>query len=462
MLYQANYTGFNKEYEPKNYEKLYYDYEQPKRMSAALKMANLYEQMEKYDSAEITLLNQVKENRKAGFARQAQIDKGLTGVTKSSVNLFWLLANEDLEAATYNFYNRMLAKFPRDGVWYKNAGQFLYERLLLSYKQIPLKEQKYFYTYSLENPYPFRGGEEGSDPSPETVKARKTITNQFELPATGEKMNIDMKIYDPLLSAVNYIKLAIRYSGESIPEAKLLLELAHLNSWMGNTDEAINNFQNYLTQQPNDVTVRNEFINYLNFNQQFVAESNQLNILNKNNNLNNNQFLKLANYKILSNEYSDANLLLKNFKPNNTADSNSLINNNIQIFIKEKNYEKAISLLKDSLNFKIKEANQAEMEATEQTAEIEKYYNSIYTQIRLYAFLKNNKAAISLLKELLDSGAVNEKVLIYDPLLNNIRKKRSWKRLLSKFDLQHQHLPAKQDDENLWRSSLDYRIPKKK
>ncbi len=462
LFYQANYTNYLKTNEPINYEENYYKYELPKIISAPLKMAKIYEQLENYDSAENTLLNQVNKNREAGFARQAQIDKGNKGVTGSSLNLFWLAANEDYEAASFNFYSRMLAKFPRDAEWYKKAGLFLYKRLILTYNQIPLNEREEFYKYSLNQPYPYRGGEEDPNPSPEFIQEHLKIINEYELPVTQEKVNIEMQIYDPLKTAENFINSAIKYSGEEVPEADLILCLAHLYSWMGNCEDALKNYNNYLKQKPEDVIVRNELLNYLNSINNYVAELQQLNILNNYKALNKDQILKFAHYKILSNKDYEALLLLKNYKVSNKADSNICKVYNMQILINEGAYLSALSLAKDTSLYKFRNASISVAEIVADTLQIEKenYYNLLYTQIRLYTLLNENKTAIKLVKNLLDSTVDYGLVIKYDPVLKKIRNKKSWKRLVSKYDLPENELPAEEDAPKTWKSSLNYRIPK--
>ncbi len=462
LLDQANYLDYKKRDRPENYEEQIYKYELPIKMGGALKLAGLYEQLQKYDSSEFILLDQVKKDRKAGFARQAQINLGNRGATKSTVNLFWLMANEDLEAATYNFYARRLAQSPREAEWYKKAGLFLLERLALTYNQIPLPEQKYFYRYSLKYPYPYRGGEEDQEATPEAIKERLNITNEFEIPVTHEKIKIDMKVYDPVKSAIYFLQKAIKYSGEMNPEAKLLLSQAHLFSWMGNTAEAINYFEMYLVQKPEDLMVRNKFINYLNAIHQFVAESVQLTILNNNNHLNNDQVIKLAGYKVLSNEPKEAKQLLTHYIPQNLEDKNVVNNWRIQILIKEEKYSKAISLLKDSLSFKNNKTEQKNMEPEEQLLENEKYFSSVYSQARLYALLKQNKKVLILIDDILKSGFKYDAILKHDPLLKNIRKEKQWKNIFSKYQFSENAIPEIGPTQNFWRSSLEYRIPKKK
>ncbi len=462
LLYQANYTNYLKTNEPINYEENYYKYELPKNISAPLKMAKIYEQLEKYDSAENTLLNQVHKNREAGFARQAQIEKGNKGVTGASVNLFWLAANVDYEAASFNFYSRMLAKFPRDAAWYKKAGLFLYERLILTYNQIPLNEREEFYKYSLNQPYPFRGGEEDPNLSAEFIQEHLKIINEYELPVTQEKVNIEMKIYDPLKTAENFINTAIKYSGEKVPEANLVLSLAHLYSWMGNSEQALKNYNNYLNQKPEDVIVRNELLNYLNSINNYVAELQQLNILYNYNALNKDQILKLAHYKILTNKDYEALLLLKNYKLSNKADSNICKVYNLQILINEGAYLSALSLAKDTNLYKYKNAGLAVPETQTDSLQIDKenYYNLLYTQIRLNTLLNENKTVLKLLKNLLDSTEGYDQVIKYDPVFKKIRNKKYWKKLVSKYDLPENELPAEEDAPKTWKSSLNYRIPK--
>jgi hypothetical protein len=101
------------------------------------------------------------------------------------------------------------------------------------------------------------------------------------------------------------------------------------------------------------------------------------------------------------------------------------------------------------------------MEPEEQLLENEKYFSSVYSQARLYALLKQNKKVVILIDYILNSGFKYDAILKHDPLLKNIRKEKQWKNLFSKYQFPDNAIPEIEPTQNLWRSSLEYRIPKK-
>ena len=94
-------------------------YEVPVPMGGSIKAARLFEQMGEYELAEKTLLTQVMQNRVAGDIRRKQMQERKPGAYQlvADVNWYWLSINRNLESETYNFYNRMMAAFPRKYYW---------------------------------------------------------------------------------------------------------------------------------------------------------------------------------------------------------------------------------------------------------------------------------------------------------------------------------------------------------
>ncbi len=255
-------------------------YNNPIRMGGSLKAAAQYEQSGRYELAEEILLKQVALNRQAGYARQEEMNKENFGPTgQSPINYYWLDVNRDLEGATYNFYSRMLAQFPRDAYWHKQAGMFLYNRLLLTYEQIPVAERSTFYKYSLDYAYPFEGSLQPPNEGYDYDSVYRIVHTKSKLPGTGELLVVDLLTYDPVQHAQTYLQNAIRFTGEANPNPVVQEALADLQSWMGNNNEAIDNYAYLVQQQSGNATLRNKLIDLLLITKKFPAAATQLDSL---------------------------------------------------------------------------------------------------------------------------------------------------------------------------------------
>ncbi|MEQ1800214.1 MAG: tetratricopeptide repeat protein, partial [Lacibacter sp.] len=132
-------------------------YLKPVVLYGVLKLARLYEQWGNYEGAEKLLLKQIQQNRKAGEERRKAQNENLkaraefrktdiknipeTGqIVFAGTDGYILAINELIEKEIYNFYLRMIQLFPRNYYWKEQAGLFLYNRLDLCYKQMPVEE----------------------------------------------------------------------------------------------------------------------------------------------------------------------------------------------------------------------------------------------------------------------------------------------------------------------------------
>ncbi|HLO37551.1 MAG TPA: hypothetical protein VK173_03615, partial [Lacibacter sp.] len=219
-------------------------YEAPITMGGTIKAARLFEQMGEYELAEKTLLAQVMQNRAAGDARRKHMKEHKPGAYQlvADINWYWLAINRNLESETYNFYRRMMTVFPRNYYWKEKAGLFLYNRLQLAYKQMPVEEYALF-TEDMQNyAYPFMGGTE-----------RATGHNvSFLLPATNEEVLIAMPVYNPVKEALSFLMESIKLNGDLEPTEEMKYMVATVNSWLGYYDDAAAWYQNILKQHPAD------------------------------------------------------------------------------------------------------------------------------------------------------------------------------------------------------------------
>ena len=432
-------------------------YETPVRMGATLKAARLLERLNNFNGAEKVLLNQVKLNREAGFARQTEMNNNNFGPAgKNPFNHFWLKANYDLEAETYNFYRRMLDLFPREAEWYRKAGMFLYYRLLLTYTSIPVTEQKAFYEFSKYYAYPYKGDVSGPTEGIDEEGKVFSETNRFFLPGTQEEVEISMNAYDPLLTALTWLKLAERFSGQVSIDPVLKEATADLNKWMGNIYDAVADYSSALGAQRDNHRVRNNLLEILEAYKDFPAASVELDRIRTLDTLSNEQIIKLAYYKIMSNQSGEGLQLLDGHKAADSKERNLAIALRIQLLILKGQSGAALALFK---NIMPEEENQPQENHDEPVGHIVQFDNIFYTEARLHALLKDPKIAFGRVKALLASGFPYQQVLLRDPAFASLRKRKKWSKLLKRYPLQELAVENMQSRDRINYNAIKYRIP---
>ena len=432
-------------------------YEKPVKMGGTLKAARLLEKQAKYEEAEALLLQQVQLNRKAGYARQEEMNHKNFGPSgRSPFNYFWLSINYDLEAETLNFYKRMLAIFPRDAVWYRRAGMFLYSRLQLTYSRIPIAEQKMFYEYSKNYAYPYRGSIDRPTEGVDNAGNYYKEINKFKLPGTGEEINIDMIAYDPLKTSQFLLMQAIKFSGETTPAPLLVEAMANLAKWMGNADAAIASYTTLLLLQPDSNQFRNALIEVLEQNKRLPAAANQLDNLNEKGALSREQTIKLACYKVLNKQGNEGLSLMDKYIPVTEEERNRKTSIYIQQLLLSGQLKKALRYCRDSLHTKTPLAEEFPADPLSKAMAFD---NPGYTAARIHAMLKENIKAISTLKTLLDSGFNNIYVLKNDPAFASLRKTKKWKKMWAGYDFAPMEENLDKPLVTIFYFLLHYRIP---
>ena len=435
-------------------------YNQTIRMGGSIKAARLYEKDGKYENAEEILLKQVTQNQAAGYSRQSEMNKGNFGPTgRSSLNYYWLDVNKDLEMETYNFYTRMLIKFPRNTYWNKKAGLFLYHRLALTYFQIPVAERSTFYEYSLDKAYPFAGSIEGPN---EIISYKEggfiKIDNQFSLLGTKEVISIDTSTYDPLSRALYFLQQSVKFSGESNPDPVLLEYVADLQSWMDDIDASISNYKYLVKIQPSNATLRNKLIDYLVVYERLPEAREQLDSLYQRKQIRHTQLLKLADYTLLSKKHTDFLKLMTSYIPENKEDENKKLALYVKHYSLVDEPEKALAYLKEmspplpvSIDNYYFDYNLLEKE----------FYNYYYTKSRIYALTGENKDALFTLKYLLDQKFDYKNLINADPAWDKLRTTKTWLTLLQSYPFydvkdtdEEEHYEESTNTNTLW-----YRIP---
>jgi hypothetical protein len=379
-------------------------------MGGTLKAARLLEKKGSYEEAEQAYLRQVAQNQAAGFLRQKKMNQANT---HDSLNKYWLYINEDLESETFHFYDRMITLFPRDGYWYKNAGLFLYKRLLMTYSQVVPAERLAFYNYAKEQAYPFKASSEEQN----VVLGFIVTDKKYYLPGTSEEIKLDTNRYEPLAEANYFLQQAIKFSGDQLSSPVFTEYVADLQSWMGKFDSAIINYQYLVKAFPANVSLRNKLINVLRINKQFPDVAENLEVLYKNNKLTWLQVPELASYKILQKNYQFANVLLQSFLPESNEDKIYKSFLYMKMYLLQKNYTKAFTEAKRGLLLSKDEE--------------EKYLLFLYTTARIYA-LKNQQAlAMQSLKKLLNNNFKFYYLLKNDTAWDKLKNSTVWKKLVN-------------------------------
>lgn len=449
------FKGTDVEYEKLNleYAELIDKYNNPFRMGGTLKLASIYKNLGRYELAEEVLLKQITLNQQAGYARQEQMNNGNFGPSgRSTINYYWLDVNKDLEIATYNFYNNMIEQFPRDAYWYKKAGMFLYNRLSLTYKQIPYAERVSFYNYSNEYAYPYEGSVDGKNKFLDDSGRIVIKQNHFELPVTGEIIRIEMTDYDPLLQANHFLKKALQFSGEAVTDPILLELIADLNAWMGNWQESIQDYRVLVKEQPNHASLRNKLIEQLLMAKYFVEAASQLDSLQQRQQATSTQVLQLANFYMMGKKEASALSILNNFSPNSEKEQRQLSNHFAKYHMLKNEHKKALPYL-NSIVF-TSNTNDEELYEQEQ----HKLMN-MYTKARIWALVGDERKAIETLKISIDSGFIYQYVLNTDPAWDKMRATKKWGKLMMGYEFENKNEALAFDTETINYFTVLYRIP---
>jgi tetratricopeptide (TPR) repeat protein len=402
------------------YNALMQMYEAPVPMGGSIKAARLFEQLGEYEKAEKILLAQVMQNRAAGDMRRKHMKEDKPGGYQlvADINWYWLAINRTLESETYNFYYRMMVAFPRNYYWKEKAGLFLYNRLQLVYKQMPIEEYAAFTVDMQKYAYPFLEGTEGPN--------QKNIS--LQLPGTDEEIVIDMPVYNPVQKTLDFLMESVKLNGDIEPSEEMKSILATVNSWLGNYDAAAAWYQNILTKHPTDLLFRNKLIEMLMFSEQLPAVQQQLDTLYRQRKINNGQLLMLAEYNLLSNHGQKNNALLQSFKPTDRDEMISILKLNIMAAMQKNNYPEVLSLVKKiNALYNISD--------TTGTAQMDEYMRgtaqfTFYTAARTYVLMKQHAKAMHYLEKAVQCGLLYKNLFDNDKAWKDVRKSAAWKKLM--------------------------------
>lgn len=425
-------------------------YEVAVPMGGSIKAARLYEQMGEYELAEKTLLTQVMQNREAGDMRRQHMNDRKPGAYEmvADINWYWLVINRNLESETYNFYKRVMKAFPRNYYWKEKAGLFLYNRLQLTYKQMPVEEYELFTIDMQKYAYPFMGGLEGPNREPVSIV----------LPGSGEEVVIAMPVYNPVQESLTYLNESIKLNGDIEPTEELKHTLATVNSWLGKYDEAAAWYQNILNQHPTDSLLRNKLLEMLTMNNRLPAIQQQLDTLYRQRKINNEQILLLAEYNLLSKHAAKNDLLLQSFKPSDRDEKISLLKLNIIAAMQKNNYPEVLNLVK-KINVLCNISDTSSIEEMGDDMQMTAQF-SFYTLARTYALLKQNAKALHYVEKALRSGLLYENLFDNDQAWLGLRNNSVWKKIMKEYSAAMDDYITNNMGGSLgYKNPIGYRIP---
>ncbi|MEP7081059.1 MAG: hypothetical protein ABI784_10045 [Ginsengibacter sp.] len=288
-------------------------------LGGSVKLARLQESRGNYEAAEQALMAQVTKNQEAGYLRKKTMKNQKRNMDEyNALNKYWSEINENIERETFHFYERMISKFPRDAYWYKNAGLFLYKRLLISFSQLHPSVRKNYYDDSKSQPFAFEFNVYKYDPTVEFPQKKYTIENKILLPGTGEEIEFDHSEYDQVSNANYFLQQALKFSGDKSPNPLITEYVADLQSWMGLNDSAVINYKYLLKTNPGNVRLITKLTDVLRIEDMKPEVAEYFEILLKENKLTTEQKFELTDYYMLQKKYAQSFDLL-NSLPSTTS-----------------------------------------------------------------------------------------------------------------------------------------------
>ncbi len=429
-------------------------YLKPVALYGALKLARLYEQWGNYEAAEKVLLTQILQNQKAGgerrkahhemlkardeFPKADKNNRPETGqIVFSGTDGYLLAVNELFEKEIYNFYLRMMQLFPRNYYWKEQAGLVLYNRLDLSYKQMPVEEYIYFTNRIPDFAYPFKAGEEPPSEKPLVVKA----------PFSTDSLVVESLVFHPVEQALEFLLESVKFSGDVHPRKEVEDATAALYAWLGRYEEAAEIYNQQLIKTPGDAVLRNHMIELLLVNNNYTEVKIQLEILHQQKQISKEQLLQLASYQLLAGNFTQSTALAKQFVPANTNEKNKKAMLTANWHWLSGNLKTALVYFKDSVKIK-------PLAETEEINETKSF--RLYAMARLYAQMWQTASALKTLEQAIDAGFTYKYIFLNDPVWKTIKTSPKWKLLVKPYIEQEDEEPGPYEN---YRPLIEYRVP---
>jgi predicted Zn-dependent protease len=458
LLQQAAFAGFKdiiwskkdlqinmlENYTDHLYYKLDNIYNYASYLSGFFYAAQFYEKTGNLSKAEDVYINQLRIVQQAAEIRKQVPDTVAykpASFLNDKINKYWYNISGFAERSTYLFYSRMLAlnTLDPDPIWKEKAGLFLYKRLAVTYNQLPAKEQPIFYKTLQEqssnitaiNPYTWNifinSLPEYGYP---LLQGVSYYFGDYQLqpifPEVSRHIDFKKLDIDPVEEALDLIKKAVQLSGDVKPRRELREALADLYSWTNNPDDALPIYTELVSEQPDDVNLRNKLISKQIAFERLVDARNNLDTLYKSGKLQQHQIITLANFQILSGQALNSVSVIKNYKPTDNYQRDSLMNLFARKYWLNNQPKKALIYLKDSLQEKAIIKSESWRQVYHENDEA---FFRLYSIARMYGMMKEYKKAITVLDSLLSAGFVYNYMLNKDPVWNSIKTKTVWQKI---------------------------------
>jgi tetratricopeptide (TPR) repeat protein len=385
-------------------------YEMPVKPGSVIRQMQLYEQLQQYDKAEEVLLKQIALSRKAGDLRRDSFGRvpGTDGLTRVTVNYFWINANRDLEIAIHDFYTRMMKVQPRNFYWKQQAAFSLYHRLEMAYRQMPQELYVSFTNDISKQAFPWTTGQEASEPQ----------VAIWALPALHDTIVIETPVFHPVETALNFLQQAQTLSSEAAIDFHTAIMYADMHSWSGNDTASKKWYEYALCLRPEDSTTRNKLMILLLYSGYYPDAQAHLDTLVQFQQIDSAGLQNLIFFHTVAGNYSKASELINQASTTSSLDSCRKLLQRASILLNQKKHNQIINLLKEKFRYiDFKSVDYYD------SIELRKMISISYYMIaRSYALLKQDAAAINFLKRSRLSGFHYLHVLKNDAAWERIRK----------------------------------------
>ena len=312
----------------------------------------------------------------------------------------------------YAFYRRMIKQFPGEGSWYYKQGVLLYN-LAETHKEEEAYSENEKESRESENRNVF----EQPDIYADETFINKEYTDKAILPGINEQIDLSPDIRYPYSEeGIAYLKKADSILGSNInTHAEINERTGDLFLWLGLPDLASSHYKIAVDTRPDNATTRERLVETYAAAGQLQNALSQLDSLYRRKEINFNKLVMLAEYKIHSGLFTEAQAILNNAEKIHPYIQNKIIDLNGRL---------------QSLSLHNKEAlifYQQLLKGNEKDNMI------MFTIARLYARSGKTTEAWKWLEAALQNGFNYSFVLKYDQDMNALRKNNKWKNLMDGF-----------------------------
>ncbi len=319
-----------------------------------------------------------------------------------------------------NFYEKMLEMYPKDGYWYKQAGEYWHQKIT----RHPLD-----YIFTDESYEQYNEGLSESDyDALSTARNQKLIIKYSEYAWLGKRLAISEPLLYPNKNAIQVLNRAamLQSSDEDmITVNNWLGDLYRLN---GNLDSSVFFYRVAVNTAPENASLRQGFATVLQETNYLFESYQLLDTLHQHGQLlfaNMPRYVSMATY---AHQWDSAANMLARLQQSPFIHKDSLAMLRGNLYFMKTNTRQAIAFTKDSLQNLVPDG--------------ERYYR----MAALYATSGQQKDAINWLEKSLKNGFAYGHVLKYDPVWNKYSESGNWKKLVAKYEKGFKKYPVEEKD----------------